>query len=602
MLNRYNARIFCTYEISGEEEKLKYLKRHGIEIMVLYSCSFLRNPYDRLPESPKYKEFFAKLAKTAPHVDCVGMDEWFLSPAKIKTEGGHVTSISNKFIEAFAKWSEYSHEDAAFGFKNYKSNDPRTLKAWEYCEKIQNDLAKEFTRTAKKANPQVKTWTSYITRNWNKNATCIDDAIKGFDQLLQCQTYWYGRASKDSLNSPLVTAPIGMGKIFKAEYPDKFLWMGIDPFYTGGKGNREKDSWRRKHYQNTPAEATPYIALLYATSNGVYIQNFEGRQMLRFQLKAHPNPDLEYLSHLDVNGVYIDDFADVVNLVSRLVPYVSDSPKSDIAYYYDPDADWEIIRQRNRFLGSRETNEIAVGLLNRFCDVNVTKNIDKYHNVIYAGMLLPSKFDYEKQNIYLMFAPEYNEKGEKISEDQLFKKLDLKGFEKTMGKNFYLADYVENGCKDMIKISNMPQDVHTSGKGIVGASIPTRTASTKALPGKSYVIGARNKKGNILLNSLWPSFITQEIAERTIKEDLAYFKWVKRDCPQVNGKDKIVAVAFRKEETAILDFGQEASFEKIKLVIFNGKDGIVRNEIVDYSKDMKIKLPPLNVLVATGLK
>jgi hypothetical protein len=229
--------------------------------------------------------------------------------------------------------------------------------------------------------------------------------------------------------------------------------------------------------------------------------------------------------------------------------------------------------------------------------VDVTKNIGKYKNVIYAGLLLPSKFEYARQNIYLMYSPEYDEKGNKIPETQLFEKLNLKGF-CSMGKNFFPADNEENGCKDMFKIPNM-KVMRLTGKTIKGAAYLVRTASGGDKP---YFICARNKAGNVLVNSLWPSYTLQNVAEKIIKEDLDYFKWVKRDCPQVDGTDRIVAVAFRKARTAVLDFGSDATFSEVKLVMFNGKDGVVRNETVNYAKGMKVELPPLNVLVASGVK
>ncbi|MFA7184920.1 MAG: hypothetical protein WC082_08510, partial [Victivallales bacterium] len=585
MMGRYNADILNMgyydrlLDNRTSQGKIAFLRKHGIKISLMYSNSKLRNPYDRLPESDKYKQFFKVLAEWAPLVDVVNMDEWYLSPAMLKTEGANVTPITEKFIKAFEKWSGYSRKDTQWAFKNYTSDDPRALKAWEFCAKVQNDFVREFVRVAKKANPKIRTCISYITKNWNKSISCIDSGVKDFDEILQCQTYWFGRAAKDPLDSPLVTAPIGMGKIYKAEHPDKFLWCGVDPFYTGGKGYKKKESWQNTFYETAPEEVVPYLALLYASSDGIFIQNPAGKQIFQFQfsekLKNH------YRSRLGVDGAYVDRFADTVSLVSKLVPFIKSYRKSDVAYYYDPDADWEITRRVNRYVAARETNEISVGLLQGFCDVDVTKDVSKYKNVIYAGLLLPSKFNYSKQNIYLMYAPEYDEKGNKVPEAQLFSKLNIKGFAK-MGGNFFRADGTENGCMDMFKIASMGNTARANGRTITGAAYPVRTASCPVTGGKPYLICARNKAGNVLVNSLWPSFVTQNLAGKVIKEDLNYFKWTKRDCPQVNGTDKIVAVAFRKPRTAVLDFGQKATFKKVKLVMFNGKDGVTRNETVSY--------------------
>ncbi len=592
MMARYNSDIIllCYPQSSileGQKDKIKFLRQHEIKINLMYGKI---GADSLLPESDGYKDFFKNLSGWAPLIDMVGMDEWFLSPAILKTDGGQITPITGKFLEAFAKYSGYSPEDAKWAFKNHTSDDPRALKAWEFCGKVQNDFAREFVRAAKKANPQIKTWVSYITKNWNKYVTCIDSAVNGFDEILECQTYWYGRGAQDSLNSPLITAPIGIGKIFKAEYPDKFLWTGIDPRYTGGKDDKKDEkSWGNFFYHNTPEEVVPYLALLYAVSDGVFIQNWEGAGLLNYGLG------------LGIDGNFIDRFADVVNLVSKTVPFIKSYKKSDIAYYYDPAADWEIVRRVYSFVGSRETNEIAIGLLLQFCDIDVTADIGKYENVVYAGMLLPAKFDYARQNVYLMFAPEYDENGNKIPESQLIEKLGIKGFE-PMGRNFFPSDgFNENGSKDLVKISGLSKETLSSGKIIRGASYPARKASYSD-SNDYFLIGAHNKDGNVLLNSLWPSFTQQDAAKKIIMKDLDYFGWTKRDCPQVNGTDKIVAVAFREPRTAVLDFGKDASFNKINILMFNGREGIIRNETVKYGRGMKIDLPPLNVLVVYGVK
>ena len=86
----------------------------------------------------------------------------------------------------------------------------------------------------------------------------------------------------------------------------------------------------------------------------------------------------------------------------------------------------------------------------------------------------------------------------------------------------------------------------------------------------SFFTGARNKNGNVLLNSLWPSFTKQDAARQIIKKDIDYFVWTKRDCPQVNGTDKIVAVAFKEPRTAVLDFWKDAAFTNVNIIMFNG--------------------------------
>lgn len=595
MLKRHNSdTIMFDYRekmIANQKDKINFLRKNNIKINLLYPPS-LMDPCDRLPASEEYKKFFNELNEWAPLIDIAGLDEWFLSPAVLKTEGGHCSKITERFLDAFSRYSGYSSEDSRWAFENWRSDDKRALKAWEFCFKVQNDFAREFVRVAKKANPGIKTWISYVGRNWNKNVACIDDAVAEFDQILDCQTYWYGRFAEDPMNSPLLTAPVGRGKIFRAEYPGKFLWMGFDPGYAGGKedSGREK-SWQRKHYANMPEETVPYLALLYAVSNGVFIESSGGGVWLLGDNWAKRQLD----------GRYFDDSADVINLVSRLVPCIKDYKKSDIAYYYEPDADWEIVRRVNNLMVFRETNDCAIGLLEQYCDVDVVSDPEHYSNVVYAGMLLPSKFDYAKQNIYLMFAPEYDECANKISADLLSEKLGVKAFG-DMGKTFFPSDGAnENGAKDQFLIQGLPGDTLLYGRSIQGSAYPYRTTAY-AKSRDLVVIGARNKNGNVVLNSLWPSFILQDVAERTVKKDVDYMGWTRRDCPQVNGVDQVVAVAFREPRAAVLDFGPDSRADKINIIVFNGKNGIVRNETINYRRGMNIDIPPFNVLVGKLVK
>jgi len=607
MLERYNSNMLQIHyeDFSLDHDILKskaeYLHKHGIKIRLMFHGGRYKS-YQHLPESIEYKKFFTTLYDLAQIVDAVGMDEWWFSREPLLSE--------DKFLIAFEKWSGYSSDDALWAFNNYTSDDTRALKAWDFSYKIKNDFAKEFVRTAKKANPQIKTWISYVTRNWNRNITSIDSAINSFDEIFECQTLWYGRVAQDSLNSPLITAPMGIGKILKTEYSDKFLWTVVDPIYVGGQYNAAPTSWSlSRYYNNTIEEIVPYLALLYAISNGVVIQNFEGRQLYRTQNLFRNSPYnnksktqkenqriTQEILQAGVDGSFIDQFADAVALVSKVVPHIDSYRKSDIAYYYDPDADWEIVRKGNHRIASRQTNEIALGLIQEFCDVDVTKNVRGYKNVIYAGQLLPSEFDYANQNIYLMYAPEYDENGNKLTEKDLLSKLNIKGFDESFGN--VDDDATEN--KNIFKFSDIEDSI--TGKNIKGANFPIRIARSRNNPEKSYVVTAGSEAGNIRVNSLWPSFMRQNTARTIIKQDLDYFGWTKRDCPQVNGIDKMVAVAFREPRTAVIDFGRDVSFANVKIIMFNGREGVIRNEILQYKRGMKIEIPPLNVLVAEGSK
>ncbi|MFA7173446.1 MAG: hypothetical protein WC340_08535 [Kiritimatiellia bacterium] len=553
-------------------EKITWLRQQGFVVRI--SFGRIRSSTGLLPGTKGYNAFFEIVKFWAPKVDIIGCDEWFLSPASMATQGGTVSQFTPELLKAFYQYAGISKEDALWIFegknKYSNSNDPRVLKAWEFCAKIQNEIMSEFVRVAKKSNPDVRTWVSYITNNWNKLVTSIDSSVSNFDEILDCQTYWYGRYSDDPLNAAKISNAIGLGKIYQTEYPNKTVWMGFGPGYAGGKPTTKENTkwWRHaSHYNNTPEEVVPYLATLYASSDGVFVFTaFNGNA---------PGDGSD------------DDFADVFRLVSNLIPRVKDYVKSDIAYYYDPVATWDIAKGGSAAYTQREGNRVSIGYLQQFCDVNVTKDVSKYQNVIVSGSLLPRILDYKNQNLYFMYRPEYSEDGEKLIPAQMAK-LGIKTF--SYGPTSY---YQLSGDLQIDKVLGYSYGTITDADNVL------RTLTDGK---EEYVVGAQNQKGNIRINSFLPPYTHQNVMRKILKEDLGHFKWIKRDCLQINGKKDIVAVAFREARTAVIDFGRDVSHKKVKLVMFNGKDGVTQNEVVTYSRDMKVKLLPLNVLVATGVK
>ena len=571
-LKRYNAGgFYADYSNKLERPevlaKIEWLRKQGY--FFIFSFGKISSS-DWLEGSQGYNEFFDRVSKWAKRVDIIGCDEWYFSPAVLRTQGSRKTVITKEFLDAFKKYSGYSEEDAIWAFKNQSSADPRAKKVWEFCEKTANDFMKNFVKVAKQSNPDVKTWISYITHNWNKLVSAIDIAIEDFDQILDCQTYWYGRYADDPLNAAKITNAIGLGKIVEAEHPGKFLWVGFGPGYAGAKPYlSEKNKWQNhwSRYHNSPEEVVPYLATLYASSDGVFIFTvFNGNG---------PGDGSD------------DDFEDVVRLVSNLVPRVRPYVKSSIAYYHNPRATWEIVRRGNKRFANREGNRVSVGFLQQFCDVDVTDDIKGYKNVISSGFLLPECLDYTKQNVYLMYRPEFNEDGEKLGKEALAK-LGMEGLFRVPTNHYAVAGDVEIE-KAMAMFA-------------MGINQPDKPLRKLVSENKEYVIASRNNQGNILIDSLCPFTLRQNAARKIIKKDLDYFGWAKRDCPQINGTKDIVAVSLKDPRIAVVDFGDTARHRKVKITVFNGKDGIIRNEVISYKRGMKVSLPSLSVLVAHGLE
>lgn len=554
-------------------EKIRYLRSKGYK----YTCAFSKISSDGwLPGSEKYKNFFETVAFWAKESDCIMVDEWWFSPALLQTEGGTKTVITDEFKNAMKKFSGMNDEDIKWAFKNPYSDDPRSLKAWEFCSKTGNDFMRNFVRTAKESNPKVRTSISYITHDWNKLVSGLDSCVAEFDEILNCQTYWYGRHSFDALDAAKVTNAIGVGKLFQKEYPGKFTWLGFGPRWTGHLPEKKEMNkfWKNfSHYGNTPEEIVPYLATLYASGDGVFIfVAFNG---------CAPG-----------NGAD-DDFADVVRLVSQLVPRVKDYVKGDVAYYYDPETTFELVRTKPAAAdyARREGDIVSIGYLQQYFDVDIVNDVSPYRNIVAAGRLYPSFMDDIKdRKVYLMYDPQYEMKGNKAVAAPL-EKIGIKSTD-MLKAGYYSIEGDVKIEKAMLYATYFQRNPVK----------PLRTASELGNDGKKYCIGAESTEGNVRINGLCPYYSAQSVMKPILKEDFQKFGWIKRDCPQINGRKNLVAVAFREPRKAVLDFGDGTAYDKVRIVVFNGKDGVVRNEIVDYKRGMEIDLPPLNVLTASGIE
>lgn len=578
-LESFNAGDFAV-KISEKEdnnsellEKIDWLREKGYRFTFVLSKT---SSSGWIPGTDAHNKFFKRLQSWAKRSDCIMVDEWYFSPALLRTEGSSLTVITGDFKNGFKMFSNLEDTDADWAFKNPFAADPRSLKLWNYCSKIGNDFMREVVSVAKAANPKVKTQISYITHNWNKLVSGLDSCVKEFDEILNCQTYWYGRHSFDPLDAPKITNAIGVGKLFQEEYPDKFSWLGFGPEFAGGKPLRKESSKFQKYssfYHNTPEELVPYLATLYASGSGVFV-------FIVFNGNAHED------------GAD-DDFADAIRLVSQLVPHIKDYVKSDIAYCYDPAKTWEATRTKPA-AANYATNEgdiVSLGYIQQFLDVDVVKNSSGYKNVIVSGKVIPPGLDYTNdKKVYFMYNPLYELKENTVISAS-FEKIGMKG-----------ASILKTGYYKIDGDISIDKAMLHSAYAIQNPVRALRTAINLDERGKEYCIGSENGEGNVRINSLCPYYTSQSVMKSILREDFKKLGWMKRDCPQINGKTNIVAVAFREIRKAVLDFGDEVSYNKVKIVIFNGKDGILRNETVEYKKGMEIELRPLNVLVASGIK
>lgn len=594
-LNRYANMQRLDAEVNA---KIQALRKQGIAFSLSFSASSLPLR-DRVPGVPARDAFFQSVAVWAPWVDVLGMDEWFFTPScGLATQGANEQDANvASFRKQFQDESGFSDADVDWAFANSSADDSRARKLWEFSNKLADGFMGEFVRVAKQANPKVRTWISYITHNWNKLVTCLDRAPGEFDELLDCQTYWYGGNADDPLDAAGLLAPIGLGKIVRHEYPDSFLWAGFSPLYAGGRMTRAaRFKWWRPSsawqygmcYQNTPEEVTPYLALLYASVDGVFI----------FTVGTGDAPgdgsDLE--------------FADVVRLVSHLVPRIRDYRRSEIGYYYNPSESWELTRQKKSVFYQGQAHLKTLGYLQMFGEVEVTAEPHSHRKLVVAGPAwTPIKKPDERQ-IYLWGGPWFQADAQPIAAvdwsvlgttpARLQLDAAMRGAFGAFGEQMSSANrfHLRSIYPDEAGYSVVMQATNAFLLQEAGLARPVR--SLKIV--EDGVVAAQAPDG-VRINTLNASLLTHTTARRLLGNDMQALGWKTRDCPQITGNSNLVAVAFRDAREAVIDFGPENKFGRVSLLVFNGRTGIERAETLPYRPGMTVSLPPYAVLVARGV-
>lgn len=578
-------------------KKIQELRDRGVTFSLSFSPGNLPLK-DRMPGTPARAAFFKSVADWAPRVDVIGMDEWYFTPSRgLATQGAHEQSANvASFRQQFQEFSGFNDLDIDWAFNNIRADDERAHKLWAFSGKIADDFMLEFVKTAKQSNPDVRTWISYITHNWNKTVTCLDRAVGEFDELLNCQTYWYG-SGDDPLNTSGILAPVGLGKIISREYPNSFSWTGFSTLYAGGKMSRniQRSYWKPspiRHYgpfyNNTPEEVVPYLALLYASSDGVFLFTVgEG----------------------DTEGDGSDvEFSDVVRLVSHLVPRIRDYKKSEIGYYYNPGESWEISRQRKSEFYRRD-HERVLGILQMFCDVELTENPQTHRNLIIAGPVWKPIKPKDYRAIYRWGGPWFQHDAQPVSPTEW----NILGAGPARAQ---LSDALNNTYgkygKEICAFSRYHiRSVYPDEAGSI--IIQTKDSTLLQSHGDAHeerslkavddsAVTVRSSDGKTLVNTINPRYLSQSTARRLIGNDLESLGWKIRDCPQISSSSNLVAVTFRDARDAVIDFGDENKFTHVSVLMFNGKIGIERAETMPYKPGMEITLPPYSVLIAQGIK
>lgn len=585
-LRRYNAgRIGTITTVQNLEERaddyvrqIKACREAGLKVVLMLSQRGA--PYlARIRGTAENGAFMAIIAKWAARVDTIGLDEWYFSPSRATTQGAKAQGFTEEFLRLFQRASGLSREDAQWGLSHSVDADPRARKCWEFSRQVANEFVGDLVAAAKAANPDVTTIISYITKNWNRYVAAVDDAIGRFDELLDCQTYWYGGQADDPLDAAKTTGVLGLGKVYEAEWPGKFTWLGFAPGYAGGDRRMMNcKPWYKPsplysfhaYYENTPAEVVPYLALQYAVSEGVFIFTL-------FNSSARGNGSDE-------------DFADVVRLVSRLVPCIKgDFRKGRTAFYHDPDRAWEIYRQNKieRYYLRRQELRKATGFIEQFLDIEVTSRLGRHDRVIVPAPLWPGAESIKGKRAYVFGAPLLAANAVELAPEQLRAAVGVSAFVP-----------MPDGVYDVRGDVNSPATTLLSCWAMDGASRTVRHAHGG---GRSYAIAADHDNGRLRITSLSPKGLRQSTVRSLIKRDLDDLGWCERDCPQVNGNRHIVAVAFRDPRQAVIDFGGNR-YDRVRLLVFDGEDGILRDEEMDYRPRARVDLSPFQVLVVTGLK
>ena len=584
-LRRYNAGRVATITHTTDlhekrdvyERQINACRQAGFKVVLMLSPR--ETPYlARIRGTVENQAFMTMISDWATKVDTIGLDEWYFSPSRATTQGAREQGFTEGFLTLFQQAAGLSREDAQWGLSHCTAADPRAKACWEFSRRIANEFVGDLVTAAKGAAPEVTTIVSYITRNWNRYVAAVDDAIHHFDEILDCQTYWYGGLADDPLDASKTTGVLGLGKVYEAEWPGKFTWLGFAPGYAGGdRRMMKRKRWYKPnplysfhaYYENSPQEVVPYLALQYAVSEGVFIFTLFNSAA---RGKGHD-----------------EDFADVVRLVSRLVPNLKgDLRKGRTALYYAPDKAWEIYRQNKieRYYLKRQELRKVTGFLEQFLDIEVTDQLDGFRNVIIPAPLFPGGNQLEGKGVYVFGAPLLAADTVELTSKQLRGMFGVSGFIP-----------VPDGVYDVQGDVNAPGTTLLSCWAMEGVERGIRQAH---VDGHSYPITADHDNGRVRITSLTPYGLRQRTVRSLIKEDLNALGWLERDCPQVNGNRQIVAVAFREPRQAVIDFG-ENRYSGVSLLVFNGSDGILRNEEMAYEQGVRIDLAPFQVLVATGI-
>ena len=491
----------------------------------------------------------------APLADYIGPDEWGLSPRSWSFDELSVARFKEK----------YGYTDADLETLKENTRAPTKLATdwWEFMVGVQDELLIAMAGEAKAANPNVKTAISYVTNERNWHGLGVRRAPAHYDVLYDCQFYWYGRWSDTPLNAALATKAIGWAKTLRHEYPDKELWVGWGPGYAGGKPTSGNQWWNHvSHYNNSPEEFFPYLASLYAASDKVFV----------FTIFNGNGP-----------GAGSDkDFRSVSQLASKVVPLVREFKRGEIAYYWNPEENFNTWRAVGRPWAAQEGPVVPLGVLSEFADVDITGDLSVYDNLVVCGYYRPdeSVVDYAGKNVFAWFNTQFDQTGAEIGSP-----LDPGGAALEQ-----LAPAVHD-----VEGDAQAQTLLYDARHIPEPAHPLRHVVTDD---GERVICARNEAGNVLLDTTNPWYLRQDAARVLIKQDLDHFGWVTRDCPQFVGTDRVVAFSLIEPRTAVVELPEPAT-KQVRLIKLVGEAGITQNTVVPWEARLSVQLDPYSVLVAT---
>ena len=514
---------------------------------------------DRWPSwlDPGFRDYCLHLNRIwAPHVSYIGPDEWGFSPRS--------WSFDKLCVAKFKADYGYTDADIEKLKADTRADTQVARDWWQFMVQVQDDLLIAMADAAKEANPQVITAISYISHERNWHGKGVRRAVDHYDCLYDCQFYWYGRWSDTPLNAPLVTKAIGWAKNVRAEYPDKELWVGWAPLYTEATDSPGKWWNHVSYYDNTPEEFFPYLCSLYACADKVFIFTILNGQA------PGEGSDL--------------DFRAVSQLASRAVPTVKEFKRGEIAYYWNPAEDRDVWRTVNRPWAAHEDPVVQIGVLNEFADVDVTSDLSDYENVVISGYYRPPDdvIDCARRRVLAWFNPRYDRTGAVAPSllPEVYSDLDT-----LPAGHYQIEGDVRTG----------PHLLYDA-RCIEGAAHPMRWVT---IDGERRIIAARNEAGTFVLDSTNPWYLRQNAARELIAADMRLLGWLRRDCPQFTGTDRVVAFSLIEPRTAVVELPEPAE-GKVRLVTMDATGGIGRNEVVDWRARIEVELPPYSVLVATA--